>query len=139
MIAWDRDMVAAIGDYQLRIWPNVADGWTWYVYLAAPNALHTVAGGTAADEAQARIDAERALGRRLDAYQGLAADADLTRLRRIEAAAGEVLATGQARYIAIVDGLEDALDEYVGDLVPAAAMQALREAAEGARAVERVA
>ena len=58
--------------------------------------------------------------------------AELARLRRIEAAAREVLASGQARYIAIVDGLEDALDEYVGDLVPADAMIALREAVEGA-------
>jgi len=49
--------------------------------------------------------------------------ADLARLCRIEAAAGEVLASGQARY--------DAEGLHVGDLVPADVMAALREAVDG--------
>lgn len=61
-----------------------------------------------------------------------ALDAELTRLRAIETAAREVLARGQARYTVINDEWGDERDEYVGDLVPAAAMIALAEAVHGA-------
>jgi transcriptional regulator with XRE-family HTH domain len=58
------------------------------------------------------------------------------RAARIEAAAREVLASGQARYTHLADDGEGpmlfSLDEqYFGDLVPAAAMIALRAAMEG--------
>ena len=60
-----------------------------------------------------------------------ATGAELTRLRRIETVAGEVIASGQARYTHLGDD-----EEYVGDLVPAAAMIALAEAVHGAKVVE---
>jgi hypothetical protein len=64
-----------------------------------------------------------------------ATDAEITRLRRIETAAREVLASGQARYggTMAIPSPEHSIHEgqYIGDLVPAVAMQALREAVEG--------
>lgn len=63
-------------------------------------------------------------------------DPELARLRRIEAAACEVLASGQAQYDRNLERLPDTEDfalegRYVGDLVPAAVMTALRAAVEG--------
>lgn len=63
-------------------------------------------------------------------------DAELARLRAIETAAREVLASGQARYEvpphgALPNLLGDPESRYVGDLVPAAAMAALRAAVDG--------
>lgn len=56
------------------------------------------------------------------------AEIDLIRLRAIEAAACEVLARGQAVYRGEIGGWGDAVHE--ADLVPAAAMTALRSAVE---------
>lgn len=60
-----------------------------------------------------------------------ATDAELTRLRRIETAACEALASGQARYTHLTDD-----GEYAGDLIPAAKMIALAEAVHGATVVD---
>lgn len=64
------------------------------------------------------------------------AESELPRLRRIESAAIEVLASGQARYTHLGNDGEwpmlFSVDErHFGDLVPAAAMTALRAAVEG--------
>lgn len=60
--------------------------------------------------------------------EGLEAERDhyrlaFARLRRIEAVVGQVLASGQARY--------DTEEVHAGDLVPATAMQSLRDAVDG--------
>lgn len=54
-------------------------------------------------------------------------ETELARLQRIEAAARAVLASGQARYTHLADD-----EEWIGDIVPAAEMAALRAAVEGA-------
>lgn len=55
---------------------------------------------------------------------------DVPRLRAIEAAAREVLAYGRAQYDAPID--PDRYEgEWIGDLIPAAVIQALRTAVNG--------
>lgn len=60
-----------------------------------------------------------------------ASDAELARLRRVESAACKAIASGQARYTHLADEWGDEREEYVGDLVPAAKMTALRAAVDG--------
>lgn len=57
--------------------------------------------------------------------------AELARLREIEAAARAVLTHGQARYDGVRDEWGDTVDEWVGDLVPAEVLAALRTAVHG--------
>lgn len=94
-----------------------------YAEVIASVAKQAVACGVPPDFRRMWFDAELAL---VDLRT--ATDAELARLRAIETAAGKVLSTGQARYVGIFDEWGDGRDEYIGDLVPAAAMIALRAA-----------
>ena len=132
-------MQAILGDYELYV-DTTCEHTRWYILPRCRQGAIDL--GLEDDEAAAQVAAEAALFERLEAYRPML-DEERARLRRIEAAAREVLASGRARYetegyagdrdwqdarnLALIP--ED--NRYVGDLVPAAAMQALRAAVEG--------